>query len=533
MFNGKYVLIYANIYKVGEAMRKNTLIGGAIILTIAGFITRLLGFIYRVYISNLIGSEGMGLFQLIFPVYLICHTICASGSFIAISKLVAEENAKKQYGNMHKALKLGVSLSLGASIVISCLVFFGADFIGREFLSDDRTIPALRLLTFTIPFSVLTSCFKAYFYGTKDMHIPASAQVVEQVSRMLIIYLIAGFFIPKGLTYACILTVIGTGVGEIISFTHVYLSYKHHRRRMHKLKKIKKASLSYTALISSMFAVIIPLTSSRTVTTLLMSYENIIIPSKLQEFGMSSTEAMSLYGELTGMAVPLIMFPSLLTSALSMALLPTISEASAIRNKKKICITISKSLQFTAIIGIGSTCLFLTFPHEIGLTVYNQLGVGTLLASLAFICPFIYIQSTFGGILNGLGLQKTAFKNNVIGAAIRIMFIFFILPKHGINAYFIGFTLSLILVSTLNIHKVLKITVLQFQGFNWLVKPTLAAAVSGITINYIANHYIYPHYSMTISLIISVCLLAVLYFSMIFLLGCIKKEDFDIVKRAF
>lgn len=513
-------------------MRRKSLIGGAIILTVAGFITRVLGFVYRVYISNLIGSEGMGLFQLIFPVYLLCHTICVSGSFIAISKIVAEQNAKGNYANMHKTLKLGTLLSVFASTLISTVIFFGAEFIGRELLSDDRTIPALRILAFAIPFSVLTSCFKAYFYGTKDMHIPASAQVIEQITRMVVIYLIAGFFIPKGLTYACILTVIGTAVGEVVSFTHVYVSYKHHRYKMHKLHLPKKKTLSARSLLKSMFAIIIPLTSSRTITTLLMSYENIIIPSKLQEFGLTSTKAMGLYGELTGMAFPLIMFPSVLTSALSMALLPTISEASAIKNKKKINFTISKSLQFTTIIGIGSTCLFLTFPHEIGITLYNQPAVGKLLFSLALICPFIYIQSTFGGILNGLGLQKTAFKNNIIGSAIRIVFILFALPEFGINAYFLGFTLSVIVTSFLNISKVLKITVLQFQVFNWLIKPAFSALIAGLSINYVANHYIYPYYNMGMSLTLAVFFLAIAYFLLILAFKCVKKEDIMLIKGS-
>ncbi|WP_105615145.1 putative polysaccharide biosynthesis protein [Vallitalea okinawensis] len=513
-------------------MRRNSLIGGAIILTIAGFITRILGFVYRVYISNLIGSEGMGLFQLIFPVYLLCHTVCASGSFIAISKIIAEENAKRQHGNMRKALKIGATLSLVASIAVSGCLFIGADFIGTTLLSDERTVIALRVLSFTIPFSVLNSCFKAYFYGTKEMHVPATSQVIEQVSRMGIIYLISGLFIPKGLTYACIMAVIGTGVGEVVSFSHVYLSYKHHTRKK-KLKHYQiHPSLSTGALLSSMFAVIIPLTSSRTITTLLMSYENIIIPTKLEAFGLTSGAAMSLYGELTGMALPLIMFPSLLTNALSMSLLPTISEASAVKNSKKICITISKALQFTAIIGIGSTCLFMTFPHELGITFYNQPNVGTLLSLLAFMCPFIYIQSTFGGILNGLGLQKVAFINNLVGTSIRISFIVFLVPKYGINAVLIGFTLSFIIVSSLNIRKVLRVAVVNFQAINWLLKPTLAALAAGLTSNYVAKHYIYPYYSMTVSLILGIGILCLIYIAFILLLGCIKKEDIDIVKHS-
>lgn len=511
-------------------MRKNSLLGGALILTIAGFITRILGFIYRIYISNLIGSEGMGLFQLIYPIFMLSHTICCSGTFIAISKIVAEESAKRELGNMRKTFRIATCISLFISLIFVAILYFFSSFIGQYILNDTRTSMAIKILAFAIPFSILNSCFKAYFYGTKSMIVPATSQVIEQVTRMGIIFILAGFFIPRGLEYACAMTVIGTAVGELISFMHVYLNYKRGDKKTSHYNK--KPTKRLVKILPAIFSISVPLTLSRTITTLLASYESIIIPTKLITSGLSKQAAMSLYGELTGMAMPLIFFPSLLTNALSMALLPTVSEASAINNNKKICYTVSKALQFTSLIGLGSTCLFLTFSHQLGIVVYNQENVGNLLFSLAFICPFIYLQSTFGGILNGLGLQNTAFRNNLIGLSIRITVIVFLVPIYGINIFLVGLLISVVIVSLLNLFKILKVIVLKLNIMKYFVQPLLASFATGFVTYYISNHFLYPNFTLRLALIIGLLLLCVLYVIFNFLLGSITLHDIRVIKKS-
>lgn len=515
-------------------MKKNTVVGGAIILTIASLFTRILGFIYRVYMSNLIGAEGMGLFQLVFPVYMLSHTICCSGASIAISRLVAEEHAKKQYPNMRKILRGAVFSTLFIGLGLSCVLFTSAPFIGRTLLNAPRTILGIRILTFALPFSVVSTCIRAYFYGLKDMSVPAVSQVIEQITRMVVIFLIAGFFIPKGLEYACAMAVVGTIAGEIASFLHVYSCYKmESKKTSKKYSNGLKFSLGYRTLLASIAAIAIPITANRTVTTLLQSVENIIIPLKLQNFGLSSSEAISVFGQFTGMALPLLFFPSIFTNSLSTTLLPTVSEANAVQNTRRLEYTISKSLQINSLIGIGSTCLFMTFARPLGTAIYNQQEVGNMLFSLSFICPFLFFQATLNSILNGLGEQMVTFRHNIMALCIRISMIYFLIPLYGLNAYLLALFISYILLVFLNLNKILNLTSMEYDIKNWLLKPCLSALAAGLTSNYVANHYIFNHFDQRTGLIFSIALLGVIYLFFVFSLRCITKEDIHIIKRAF
>lgn len=510
-------------------MSKKGIVTGALILTAANIITRILGFVYRIYMSNLIGAEGMGLFQLISPIYMLAWSLSASGLQTTVSKLVAQENAKRQYGNMGRILKQSVVLSASIGCILAVFIFFFADWIGFQILKDERTILSLRVLSLAIPFMAAGSCMRGYFYGLQETTKPAIAQVLEQIARMVVIYFLAGIFIPLGLGYACAAAVIGSLVGEVLSFLYVYFTYRYFKR---KVGFMQKPVIGVLAAFHSILAMAIPLTANRAVSTLLQSIENVLIPRQLQTFGMTVSEAMSAYGQLFGMAIPLIFFPSAFITSLSVALVPAVSEAHAVNNNKRIQYTVSKSLHFTALIGVGTLCLFLAFPHELGKVIYNQDGVGDMLYALAWLCPFLYLQHTLTGILNGLGQQTAAFKHNLLGSLINIACIYFYIPKYGLQAFLWGLLASIIVSAGLNLHKTLQCTSIQFDLGNWFLKPGLAAAGTGLTILYLARHYIFPLLGPIWGIIFATTSLVGIYLMFLFLLQCITIDDIRRLRKS-
>ncbi|NLM14217.1 MAG: stage V sporulation protein B [Epulopiscium sp.] len=509
-------------------MPKKNLVTGALILTVASFITRILGFVYRIYMSNLIGAEGMGLYQLIFPIYMLAWTISASGISLSVSKLVAQENAKREYGNINRIIKISVLLSVGIGLIISIFIYYFASWIATSILKEPRTILSLKILASCVPFMAAASSIKGYFYGLQDMTKPAVSQVIEQISRMLVIYFLAFFFIPKGLTYACALSVIGMCVGEFVSFFYVLISYKRNKQRK---RMIKKPTLNLFQAYGALLGMAIPLTGNRFITSLLSSIENIMIPIQLQAFGMSNAEAISIYGQFSGMAMPLIFFPSMLTGSLSVALVPAVSEAKAVNNTRQIHRTVSKSIHFTCLIGIGATCLFAVFPKELGLSIYNQTDVGDMLYSMAWICPFFYLQTTLAGILNGLGQQVSTFKHNVIGSIISILFIYFLVPIFGFKGFLWAVIVSSIIITLLHLKKVLKYTSLTLELSKWIIRPSLAAVASALTAKYIMNHYLLAQFSLRYSMVFTLIALTIVYTMFLFLLQSISQEDLKILKR--
>lgn len=509
-------------------MAKNNLVVGTLILALASFITRIFGFVFRIYMSNVMGAEALGLYQLIFPIFILAWTISGAGISVAVSQLVARETGKRHGGNALRIARVAVVLSTVIGCLISVILYVFADTIAISIIHEPRTVLSLRILSSCIPFMAASSSIKGYFYGKQEMGKPALSQIIEQVIRMITIFVFSSFFISKGLEYACALGILGLSVGEIASFFYAYVVYKKDIRQT----PISLASISrYKAfMVLSSFA--LPLTLNRVVTSLLQSAENILIPIKLQEFGLTNHQALSVYGQFTGMTMPLIFFPSLITASLATALIPAVSHAKASRNQNQLQFTVSKTIQFTLLIGIGATALFMSLAHEISVVVYNQPAVGNMLYALSFICPFFYLESTLLGILNGLGRQFETVVSSIIGSVICITIIYFVVPYKGLLGFIAGLIISSTFITILHLTNVLKYTSITIDVVNWFLKPALAAAAGALTIKYILHHYLINIFSYLASTLIAIAALGVFYILLVFLLGSLTLDDIRIFKKG-
>lgn len=503
-------------------MQKKGIIQGAFILTLANLITRVLGFVYRIYMSKEIGSEGMGLYQLIMPIYMLIWSISSSGFSTTISKLTAQENAKKNYGNMGRILKQSVSLSTIIALALSIITFYFSDYIALCILKDVRCSLSLKILSLCYPFMAAGSCIRGYFFGLQETSVPAISQVFEQLVRMALIYFFADFFIPKGITYACGIAVIGMCMGEFFSFIYVFLSYKSFKSK-HKLNK--KPLLTPLQAYFLILSMAVPLTLNRVTGSFLSTIENILIPQRLKIYGLNMEEAISLYGELSGMAMPLLMFPSSLLTAIATALVPAVSEAQATKNNKRIKSTVSKALLLTSVIGFGSAGIFLTFPELLGEVIYSNANIGKLLKALSIVCPFLYLQVTLSGILNGLGKQLFIFRMSLISSCINISFIFFMIPKYGINAFIFGWFIATALISFISMLKIKAETKITFDLMHLILKPSLSIVLACLISRLFISKLFFNNLSI-FSLFSALMLSGSLYFILLFISGCLNKEDF-------
>ena len=190
-------------------MLKSTLAKGTLILTAAGFLSRILGFFYRIWLSEHLGSELLGIYQMIFPISGVCYTIYASGIQTAISKITAERKASVS------VLFHGLTISLFVSLLLSLLLYEGAPFLAKHFLFEERTIAPLRILSFMFPFGAITSCCNGYNYGKSNSGGPAVSQLTEQIIRIAGAYFIVFTF--QGFNFSCELAVLVLVIGEIAS----------------------------------------------------------------------------------------------------------------------------------------------------------------------------------------------------------------------------------------------------------------------------------------------------------------------------
>ena len=500
----------------------NGIVKAAIILAAAGLISRILGFAFRIYMSNAIGAEGMGLFQLILPLYSLAWSISCAGITTTVSKLVAAENAKKQFGNMSRVARIAMGITFSLSIIVTCLLLFGAEFIAVRLLNEPRTLMSIKILSLAVPFMAVGSAVRGYFTGLSQMHVPAISQVSEQIIRITVITALASTMIPRGLEYAAAAAVIGIAAGEILAFLYVMYSYRSHRVKWAFNHRIPSASVR--TLLAAITSMALPLTLNRITGSLLTTVEAILIPRSLLSYGLTGSEAMAAFGRLTGMAMPLIFFPSAFLVSLSTSIVPAVSEASAGKNLRRVESVLSKAFLFTILVGIGAMTVFMTFPQELGMAIYSQ-DIGEILFLLAFVCPLWYYNITLNGVLNGLGRMGEVFKNNLISSVINIASIVILVPRFGIPAFAIGWTVGVacqIILGTLRVRQEIPLHLPPVQYF---LKPALAGAAAGLLVKFGAGRLIFPFVSLRLGLVIALPLLLVLYLTFIVQLGIVSKSD--------
>lgn len=508
-------------------MKRNSIIVGTLWLMIAGIITRLLGFVYRIYLSSLIGSEGMGLYQLISPIYFLLFTICSAGCQTAISQLVAAENA---HGHTHNMKRILWSCLIPSTLLGLILCFFThryAYWIASYLLHDARAASSIQILCLGLPFCTSSSCFKAYFHGLQRMDVPAIEQVIEQLFRMAVIYFLSPLLSRSDVASTCTYVVYGTVAGDLISCLYTVIAYSVYRRRL--------PSSSYRDpfphLLKPILFIVIPVTGSRLLTQLLSSFENIMLPTVLQRAGMSSSAALSIYGEFSGMVMPLLAFPSIITGALSSNLLPLVASAKASGNYRLIHLSIHRSLRLTFLISFLFTAIWGSLGVIIGNALYPGTQAGALLRLIGFFCPFLYLQSTLGGLLNGSGLQNQMFLYQLLSSGLRIFILLTFGPHYGFTAFLLGMLGSMILSTVLSLWKILSTYHMKLSLLKGLGLPFLSGLATLLLLCWAVS---YPPFALSTSLpaLCIACLAGCLiYFGALCASGSLTKKDLQEVLK--
>ena len=427
--------------------QKHPIIAGTLILTLTGLVSRFIGFFYKIFLSRTIGAEGIGIYQMIFPIYGVCYAFTTAGIEIAISRFVSGEMARGKKDQARSILWIGLAMSLSLSFFTSFMVYTNADFLAVHLLHEARCANLLRIMSVTVPFGACHSCISGYYYGLQKTAVPACAQLFEQIVRVAAVYIIYQVSLEEGKALSPAVAVIGLVLGEFASMLFGLFAISSESLRSHTQKA---TGFPVQAFAKRMFLEAAPVSANRVCMNLLGSAEAILLPLTLQQYGLSTERALSVYGTLTGMAMAFIQFPSVLTNAVSVMLLSAVSESQAAGNKNQIARTIRKTITLCLPLGIACTCFFLLFGKTMGRFFFKSEMAGDFIITLAWICPFLYLNSTLHSILNGLGRTATGFINNLIGVMIRIFFILTCVPRFGIQGYLWGILANQLFVSLLN-----------------------------------------------------------------------------------
>lgn len=433
--------------------KKDTIIKGTFILTLTGFLSRFIGFFYRIFLSHTFGAEGVGIYQLIFPIFALGFSFTTAGIEVALSRIIAQKASLNNQKEAKQTLSLGIIISLSLSLSVSFLLQRNASWIARELLFDVRCTNLLITMSYAFPFASIHSCICGYYLGLKQTKTPALSQLVEQVIRVSSVYVICTFMLKQNHPLTITIAVAGLVFGEISSaFYCVFTLSRQQAALSHNFRRPGK----YLSLTKELISLSVPLTANRVLLNVLQSIEAVSIPNCLILSGLSTSTSLSTYGILTGMALPCILFPSAITNSIATMLLPTIAEIQ-IQHDKKYLISVIKKVTFCVfILGCFCTSVFLITGNFIGNILFHNDTAGKFILTLAWICPFLYTNSTLISILNGLGKANNSFLINTCGLLVRITSVFVLIPRFGILGYLWGFLGSQFLISLLAILVIIR-----------------------------------------------------------------------------
>lgn len=431
----------------------SNIIKGTLILSAASILSRIIGFIYRIYLADILGEKLLGTYQLIFPIYVLCFTIYGAGMQSAISQVTATFSGRpdtsvddktskhlKRKNNLtsNNILLAGIIISLTLALSLSAIINLNSNWIACHILMVPDCDIYLKLLTYLFPFCSVSACICGFQYGLENAKPPAIAGIIEQFTRILFVFIVQGFFSDKEI--CCQIAVYGLTVGEFFGFIYNIYSLKN------KTLTKRKNKISFNESFKVIFPVFISLTSIKLTISLLHSVESIFIPAALVKYGYTTNEALSVYGIYSGMAMPFILFPATITMAISTMLLPAVSKAHSSGNKKQIKKLIRRTSYFCLVTGMSATVFFLLFGNTCANLFFHNELAGRYLTILSFLCPFLYLNMTYSSILNGLGKPHMTFVITVICTLIKILSLIFFVPDYGMIAYIFASLVSEILL---------------------------------------------------------------------------------------
>ena len=389
-------------------MKKNKFVVATLILIIGGFITKILSMVIKIVMTRLVGTEGIGLYMLVNPTFMLFIAICTLGMPTAISKLVSEDKR-----NNKKLVFSAVAIAIIINILIMLTILISGRFIANNLLHEPRSYYSIIAIGLVLPFISISSILRGYFFGKQKMIPHVVSNITEDITRLISIILFTPLFLMKGLEYAVSFLILSNIISELTSIIILFFF-------LPKNFKLNKNDITPNlSNIKDILEISLPTTGSRLIGTIGAFFEPIILTFFLLKTGFTNQYILTEYGVLNGYVMPLILLPSFFTGAISQALLPVVSQGYSNKKYEYVRNKIKQALFFSLLIGIPATLIF-TFIPEIPLKLIFNTNEGiNYIKVLAPICLLHYIQAPLTSTLQAIGKSHTAMLGTLVGMILR------------------------------------------------------------------------------------------------------------------
>ena len=463
-------------------INRRSVLYGTVVLTLTSVVNQVLGFVYRIFLSRLIGAEVMGLYQLIMPVFSVILSLTATGLTVAVSNLCSQYHALGDQQAIRQVLRrcltaFFLTFALCAGVVVACY-----DPISVYLLGDARTQLGLLLLLPCILLTGVENLHKHYFYGTGNVRPPAVVELGEQIIRTGAVLGLLVCFLPQNPERTVGLIVTGMIICEIFSALTLLALY---RRQMGQQGRGPLSRAEGRALNRHIAAIALPIGMTSLLGNLLGSANAVLIPQRLVASGTPVSQAMSGFGVLCGMTLPMLCLPTALIGALGLVLVPRLAESTALAQTQAVRRRIGKAMLATSVIIMPAMSILVVLGPTIGRFLFHEPTVGQFILPLSVGVLLSCYQGVLSGALNGVGRQQSAARSSILCGVVQLACTYWLmgLPGMGLKGYVAGVVISSALGVLLNWAAVARATGLRPALYRWLTAPALASLLMGLCCN--------------------------------------------------
>jgi len=503
-------------------MKKHSLIKGTIILGLAGIFARFLGLFFRIPIQALIKDEGMGYYQMSYPLFL-TFVALASGVPLAMSKLIAEMNAKNDREGVGQVLRqtLLFMIILGSAVSILMLVF------ARPIISilkwDPKSYYSFSVIAIAPIFVSIMCTFRGFFQGLQNVRPTAISQIVEQVGRVVAGVLFAYLLFPKGIEYAAGGAALGTLVGAIMGSIYLILTYFKVEKEM-PVRKVSK----HKHILSDLGKAALPISLGAAVGTIMSLIDSILVPQQLLKAGFTQTQSAVMYGQLTGKVFTLMNVPLALSMALCASLMPIIAEAFYLGRRGSLIKRVDMAVKLSNVISLPSSLGMFFMAYPIMHLIFMKDAAGyEILQYISISIPFLILTQTSTAILQGIGNYMKPVYNLALGCIVKVIITYVLVSFSFVNIYgaVIGTILGYVASCLLNMKDLKRALNIKINWVDALVKPVIASSIMIIAVVF-SNASVYNYTrSSELSCVISILIGIIVYIFFIFILRIFKYEE--------
>ena len=438
----------------------------SLLMIFGSLILQIIRLVFNIYVSNSISTEALGVFQLIMATYMFGITLSSSGINIACTRVISEEYALgNDYGVKKASLKC-INTSIFLSIIASFIFFICSDFIVKYCFQDMVSEKIVYLICLALPLISISSAISGYFMGVRRVYKTVFGQFLEQISKIIIIVILLNVSANySSLESICFCLILGDVLSELVSFTYLIIIYSydvnyHFSNVIGKNKDFPITSIkshSNENFLYRICRILVPVALTSYIKSGLSTVKQLIIPSSLKKSGKNAQTALSDYGIISGMAMPIVMFPSTLLLTVANLLIPEFSryyvKEDYIKIKKYSDILIIGAFVFASILSI----FFWNLGETLGILIYTNNEVGIYIKLFAPLIPFMYVDIIIDNILKGLDAQANVMVINIIDLLVSTLFILFFVPLWGIKGFILSIFISELLNFILSLRKLLKL----------------------------------------------------------------------------